>query len=224
MLLFENARNLLMKSVKDVYGKEVGQVVCLISNNKGEVTEIKLIGSKNFTSLPSKYFKLENDQLLLLSKWYIDSEELIKEYTQLLRRFSALEELHSKGEISKETYKEFYNMLLKQYEELKRARSSILEELSKSLEEITNTIKELDMAMTVIKIQRSLKEIGEDVFRSLSLVIQTSMNRALAERRDIEQAIQRVKSVPEIKFTQRIEESKQTENKAGQPLTVQVID
>lgn len=225
-MLFDSIKHFLSKTVKDSYGRDVGQLICINPNTKNEVVSLELkLGDNSFAQFPVSHFKLEGNQLIFLYKWMIDSEDLIKEFTLLTKRMEALEGLLSKGEVSKEVYDELNNAFLKQYDGLKEKQETLIRELSKNLEDVTNSIKELNMALAVVKMQRILKEIDEETFKNISSIIQTGISRAIAERRDLEQVIQRVKSLSTPKPIQHpVIESKQLESGSKQPLTVQVVD
>ncbi len=224
-MLFDNIKHFLLKTIKDSYGRDVGQLICINSNTKNEVVSLKLkLNDRSFIQFPIKHFKLEGSQLLFLYDWMIDSEDLIKEFTLLSKRMEVLEGLFSKGEISREVYDELNNAFSKQYNILKEKQESLIRELSRNLEEIGNSIKELNIALAVIKMQRILKEIDEETFKNISLNIQTGINKATAEKRDIEQTIQKIKNLSTTKTIQHPVTESKKEERVEQPLTVQVID
>lgn len=223
-MLFDNIKHFLSKTIKDSYGRDVGQLICINPNTKNEVVSLKLkLSDRNFTQFPIRYFRLEGNQLVFLYDWMVDSEDLIKEFTLLSKRMEALEGLLSKGEVSKEVYDELNNIFSKQYDTLKEKQESLIKELSRNLEEIENSIKELNIALAVVKMQRVLKEIDEETFKSISLTIQTGINKAIAEKKDIEQTIQRIKNLSTKPIQHPVVDSKK-EGRTEQPLTVQVID
>jgi len=223
-MLFDNIKHFLSKNVKDSYGRDVGQLICINSNTKNEVISLELkLSDRSFAQFPIRYFRLEGNQLIFLYDWMVESEDLIKEFTLLSKRMEALEGLLGRNEISKEAYDELNNAFLKQYDSLKEKQEKLIKELLKNLEEVDNSIKELNIALAVVKMQRILKEIDEETFKNLSLTIQTGISKATSEKRDIEQAIQRIKNLPAIKPIQHPVEPRR-EGKAEQPLTVQVID
>ena len=79
------------KNVKDMYGTFMGKVVGTITDIDGSVQSIGIdCGSQGLQQIPFEQLVVQNDVVIFIPKWRLDSQRLIREKQLTLRRLKAL--------------------------------------------------------------------------------------------------------------------------------------
>ncbi|MBS7651012.1 MAG: CdvA-like protein [Candidatus Bathyarchaeia archaeon] len=184
----DRIKRFIGKTVYNIYGREIGRLVGLTSDIKGDVDSVSLeLGHGEFETYPGKQVSIEGDKLVLINDWSVESGELARELDLLLRRDRALNELYSSGDIDeatcsrlKEQYRKVRDGLLKNAEDTVRkliVRSQRLEEQIKLLQSI----------MANNKMHYTSGEINEEEYCLANESIQKGLQRFIQEKRDIEE-------------------------------------
>ena len=201
MLLTKEVKNLLTKMITDPYGRKLGKIIAFSIDFKENIEFIGIeLSNGDFSYYLASQISIENDSVILNNLWQNESIHLAEEFALILRKNSTLNELYNKGEIPQEIYDEIrkqYDAAIKDITE----RCKILsEDQKKRIDALNIQIKELKTFLTKMKIEYSLDKDNEKYKVSL-LTIQTILNRALSEKKDIEIALNNIPKNPTLTQT-----------------------
>ena len=101
------------KNVKDMYGTFMGKVVGTITDIDGSIQSIGIdCGSQGLQQIQYEQLVVQNDVVIFIPKWRLDSQRLIREKQLTLRRLKALidivsenDDMKADAEIIHEKYK-----------------------------------------------------------------------------------------------------------------------
>lgn len=194
MMSFEVVRNLVGKSVKDIYGRYAGCVIGLSVDTLGHLKAIGVDeGMGNFAEYPSSRLLIDNDSLIIIPAWKMDIERLKKERIHTELRTKALEELQRAGEIPPHVYRALSEQYKAEYEQLLASYESLKETLEKRVEELNRQKEGLERFLGAIKVQYKAGEIDEETYRATSESIQSLLEKDEREKRDIEETLESLK-------------------------------
>lgn len=192
----EVAKQIIGKTIHDSYGREYGRILGFSTGPQGRVSLVWIERSNGeFSNCPTSQIILEKELVTLDTSWTAKANRLGKELTTILRKISALNKLHTNGEIAKEAY----DNLQKQYERVIQSLTNRHQTLSKNakdrLEPLTSQIDQIKFFLAEMKVDHSLGLIEEETYRDTSESLQVILNRALLEKNDVEVALDELASV-----------------------------
>jgi hypothetical protein len=75
------------KKVKDMYGTHLGKVVGTITDIDGSIQTVGIdCGSEGLRQIPFDQLVVQNDVVIFIPKWRLDSQRLLREKGLTLRR------------------------------------------------------------------------------------------------------------------------------------------
>ncbi|MDC4230766.1 MAG: hypothetical protein M8319_00345, partial [Nitrosopumilus sp.] len=91
-----DAIDIIGKNVKDMYGTFMGKVVGTITDIDGSIQTIGVdCGSQGLQQIQFEQLVVQNDIVIFIPKWRLDSQRLIREKQLTLRRLKALMDIVS---------------------------------------------------------------------------------------------------------------------------------
>jgi len=156
------------KKVKDMYGTYIGKVVGTITDIDGSIQTVGIdCGSEGLRQIPFDQLVVQNDVVIFIPKWRLDSQRLLREKGLTLRRLKALIDLVSENDDMKESAEmlhEKYKSKLLSLDETEKEIKALLDSRTTELDEQMKSVK---MLIFDAKIQYKSNEISETMFESV---------------------------------------------------------
>jgi hypothetical protein len=153
------------KNVKDMYGTFMGKVIGTITDIDGSIQSIGIdCGSGGLQQIQYEQLVVQNDVVIFIPKWRLDSQRLIREKQLTLRRVKALIDIVSENDDMKadaEIIHEKYKSKLATLDETEREIKAKLDERLTELEEQTKSAK---MLLFDANVQSKSNEISTTTF------------------------------------------------------------
>ena len=142
----KNDIEMVGKQVKDMYGASMGKVVGIITDIDGSVQFVGVYsGYDGLRQIAYEQLVVQNDSVIFIPLWRLDSQKLIREKNLTLRRLKSLieivadnDELKQDAEIAYSKYKVKIQMMAKTQDGVKTALAARLEELEAQLKVLKN--------------------------------------------------------------------------------------
>lgn len=158
------------KLVKDIYGSYMGKVVGTITEIDGSVQSVGVdCGTRGLQMIPHEHLVIQEDVVIFVPKWRLDSQRLIREKQLTLRRLRALVEIvagkddvHMDAEIIQEKY---HSKLVSLQDLVKELKST----LAARLADLDDQLRSTKMLFFDAKIQYKSDEISEESFETVRL-------------------------------------------------------
>jgi len=183
-------RRLVGHAATDIYGRRIGRVVALSLNTDGELqsVEIQPEGSQ-LLRYPSDCIMLDRDTLIMLPPWKVETEALCRELKFVEKRVNALDELLRDNELPKEVYEELQRKQEAALIEIRQKGESLLHELNDRIQKIADEVVELTSFLAGLKLEYRAGELDKQSFDTAHQAVEPSLKAAVAEKRDIQNAL-----------------------------------
>lgn len=175
------------KEVKDEYGRVIGKVASFAVNPNGRFNAIYIQqGNGKFIKYPAEKIKIEDSEVILLSKIKMETENLCNQIPLIWRKDQALKELVEKKKISPELYEDLHNSFDGALNQLKNEAQTIMEQIDKETVRCTQEIRELNYALVHLEIEHEIGKIDEQAYQAALSMIREFLKRANMEKTDLE--------------------------------------
>ncbi len=209
-------RRFVGKTVKDPYGKDLGKLVGITSNIKGEISEVSLeLYNGDFTSFPIKQLSLNGMTLILLHDWAIEAEELTRELDLLRRRDQALNELIVSGDVNEAMYKQLKEQFRQARDDLLKISDGAIQKLAERAQMLDEKVKVIQSLMANNKMHYTSGEIAEEGYNLANESIQNGLRHFLSEKKSIDEQINGLIALRDSAEDVGIQ-TKETETKSAQ--------
>ena len=160
--------DIIDKNVKDMYGTFMGKVIGTITDIDGSIQTVGVdCGSQGLQQFQFEQLVVQDDVVIFIPKWRLDSQRLIREKQLTLRRLKALIDIVSDEEdmkIDAEIIHEKYKSKLVSLEETEKQIKAKLEE---RLTELDEQLKSAKMLVFDAKLQHKSDEISAATFETV---------------------------------------------------------
>ncbi len=159
---------LIGKKVKDMYGTFIGKVVGTITDIDGSIQTVGIdCGSEGLRQIRFEQLVVQNDVVIYIPKWRLDSQRLLREKGLTLRRLKALIDLVSQNDDMKESAEMLHEKYKSKLIELDETEKEIKAQLDSRIAELDEQMKSVRMIIFDAKIQYKSSEISESMFESV---------------------------------------------------------
>jgi len=142
------------KNVKDMYGTFMGKVVGTITDIDGSIQSIGVdCGSQGLQQIQYEQIVVQNDAVIFIPKWRLDSQRLIREKQLTLRRLKALIDIVSENDHMKEDAEIIHEKYKSKLATLDETESEIKVKLEERLTELEVEMKSAKMLLFDGKVQ-----------------------------------------------------------------------
>ena len=156
------------KNVKDMYGTHVGKVVGTISDIDGSIQTVGVdCGADGLRQIPFEQLVVQNDVVIFIPKWRLDSQRLLREKGLTLRRLKALIDLVSENDDMKESAEMLHEKYKSKLSTLDETEKEIKAELEDRAAQLNEQMKSVKMLIFDAKMQYKSNEISESMFESV---------------------------------------------------------
>jgi len=159
---------LIGKKVRDMYGTFIGKVVGTITDIDGSIQTVGIdCGSEGLRQIRFEQLVVQNDVVIYIPKWRLDSQRLLREKGLTLRRLKALIDLVSQNDEMKESAEMLHEKYKSKLIELDETEKEIKAQLDSRIAELDEQMKSVRMIIFDAKIQYKSSEISESMFESV---------------------------------------------------------
>ena len=156
------------KNVKDMYGTVVGKVVGTISDIDGSIQTVGVdCGADGLRQIPFEQLVVQNDVVIFIPKWRLDSQRLLREKGLTLRRLKALIDLVSENDDMKESAEMLHEKYKSKLATLDDSEKEIKAQLDDRSAQLNEQMKSVKMLIFDAKMQYKSNEISESMFESV---------------------------------------------------------
>ncbi|KPU81185.1 hypothetical protein JI55_02650 [Nitrosopumilus sp. PRT-SC01] len=181
------------KNVKDMYGAFMGKIVGTITDIDGSIQSIGVDCSfQGLQQIQYEQIVVQNDAVIFIPKWRLDSQRLIREKQLTLRRLKALIDIVSENDHMKadaEIIHEKYKSKLVRLDETESEIKAKLEERATELDEESKSAK---MLLFDAKVQCKSNEISETTFDTVKSCTNEVIERVSHELAEIKNVKSRI--------------------------------
>ena len=153
------------KNVKDMYGTFMGKVIGTITDIDGSIQSIGIdCGSSGLQQIQFEQIVVQNDAVIFIPKWRLDSQRLIREKQLTARRLKALMEIASDNDHMKEDAEIIHEKYKSKLATLDETENEIKAKLEERLTELDDEMKSAKMLVFDANVQCKSNEISETTF------------------------------------------------------------
>lgn len=183
----ELLRKFLGKPIRDIYGRNLGNIVGIILDEKGGVGAIGIErGDGGFAKYFTENVLVRGEDLLLVPSWKVTAEKFQRGMTHAERRIDALDQLYGSGKITARTYKDVKKSYESVVNERNDARENLMAELKNRSTDLADESNELEVFLANVEVQHLTGELDEESYGLAVGSLKLAFNRMIAEKNDIE--------------------------------------
>ena len=192
------------KNVKDMYGTVVGKVVGTISDIDGSIQTVGVdCGADGLRQIPFEQLVVQNDVVIFIPKWRLDSQRLLREKGLTLRRLKALIDLVSENDDMKESAEMLHEKYKSKLATLDDSEKEIKAQLDDRSAQLNEQMKSVTMLIFDAKMQYKSNEISESMFESVKTQTTDIIEHLTHEQSEISNALKRLEDLSmEVKTTE----------------------
>ena len=184
------------KKVKDMYGTFIGKVVGTITDIDGSIQTVGIdCGSEGLRQIQYEQLVVQNDVVIYIPKWRLDSQRLLREKGLTLRRLKALIDLVSQNDDMKESAEMLHEKYKAKLRTLDETETEIKSQLETRLAELDEQMKSVKMLIFDAKVQYKSNEISEAMFESVKTQTTDLVEHITHERAEISNVQRRLEDL-----------------------------
>jgi len=178
--------DIIGKNVKDMYGTFMGKVVGTITDIDGSIQSIGVdCGSQGLQQIQFEQIVVQNDVVIFIPKWRLDSQRLIREKQLTLRRLKALIDIVSENDDMKADAEIIHEKYKSKLVTLDETESEIKVKLEERLTDLEEEMKSAKMLLFDAKVQSKSNEISNTTFDSVKSCTNEIIERVSHETAEI---------------------------------------
>ena len=161
----DNDAVIIGKAVKDMYGAPMGKILGTTTDIDGSTQTVGInCGSGCLKQVPYSQLVIQQEVVIFIPKWRLDSQRLLREKELTVRRLSALMEIVSDNDKMKSDAELIHEKYKSKLNSLKETESDIKSELEERVVEIDAEIKSVKVMLFDAKVQSKSNEISQETF------------------------------------------------------------
>ncbi len=181
------------KNVKDMYGTFMGKVIGTITDIDGSIQSIGIdCGSQGLQQIQFEQIVVQNEAVIFIPKWRLDSQRLIREKQLTLRRLKALMDIASENDHMKEDAEMIHEKYKSKLVALDETESEIQAKLEERITELDEEMKSARMLLFDANVQCKSNEISEITFDSVKSCTTEVIERVSHEKAEISNVKSRI--------------------------------
>ena len=175
------------KNVKDMYGTFMGKVVGTITDIDGSIQSVGIdAGSQGLQQIQYEQLVVQNDVVIFIPKWRLDSQRLIREKQLTLRRLKALIDIVSENDDMKADAEIIHEKYKSKLVSLDETEGEIKAKLEARMTELDEQMKSAKMLVFDAKVQFKSNEISEETFETVKTCTNDVIEHIAHETAEIE--------------------------------------
>lgn len=175
------------KSVKDEYGRQIGQIASFIVSPNGHVDSIFVKhGDGEFSQYPSEHFRTLDDGMVLLPRVKLKVKSLCDEIPLIWRKDQALTEIMETKKFPIDMVESFHKSFEGALNQLKTEAKATIDEIDKEINTCDKQIKDLNAALVNLEIERGIGRLDDKAYQTSMIMIQEGLKQASSEKIDFQ--------------------------------------
>ncbi len=163
-----DAKAIIGKQVKDMYGAFIGKALGTITNIDSSIQSVGVdCGSQGFQHIPFEQIVLHGDVIIYIPKWKLESQRLFKEKELTLHKLNAMIKIAPDYDDVKEDTAIIHEKYKSNLSALVETEKQIKAKLESRLKELDEQMKSVKMLVFDTKVQYKSNEISEQTFESV---------------------------------------------------------
>ena len=185
--------DIIGKNVKDMYGTFMGKVVGTLTDIDGSIQSVGIdCGSQGLQQVPFEQLVVQNDLVIFIPKWRLDSQALLREKQLTLRRLKALIDIVSENNDMREDAEIIHERYKSKLASLNETEHIVKAKLEERMAELDVQAKAAKMLLFDAKVQFKSDETSEETFDTVKLCISELLehvNHEIAEIQNVQKRI-----------------------------------
>jgi hypothetical protein len=150
--------HVLSLPVKDIYGRNMGEIVGAIYDLEGKIESIGVSESAGrFTVYPANRLVKGDSEILVVPGWRVEAQNLARQKDALARRERAIEELADSHDLDPRIFDE----VTMQIDAARQSHGKLREKVAERLKELEARYKAVTDIVEITKVQHVTTEIDE---------------------------------------------------------------
>ena len=178
--------NIIGKELKDSYGRYVGIITGISTDNNGKIQFVGVdTGSNGFRKFEGARITFEEDSPELTSEWKLNSDSFLKTNGIAEKKVLALQELYEEEEITQDVFEHLTNRHKAQLDDYSVSCGDTVEILNRKVESLSLESSAADKFIGTLKLQHRIGDISDDVFCAAKDYMSTILQRNEKEIADL---------------------------------------
>lgn len=153
------------KNVKDMYGSFMGNVVGTVTDIDGSIQSVGVdYGSHGLQQIMYEQLVVQDEVVIFIPRWRLDSQRLIREKQLTLRRLKALMDIVAENDDMKDDAEIIHEKYKAKLTSLDETEAEIKGKLEERLSELNAQLSSAKMLLFDAKVQYKSDEISESTF------------------------------------------------------------
>jgi hypothetical protein len=203
------------KPVNDMYGAYVGKAVGTATDIDGTVTSVGVdCGLQGLAEIPIRHLVIQEESIVYVPQWRLDSQKILRKKTFLIRRLQALNTILLENDALKEDSEPVRKFYEEKLDALKDLEDAVLETLVNRLEELgqqSTLAKSMHFDATI---QYKSSEIEESDYKTAKAEVSTILER-------VDYEIEEIKNMQDRLAEQSTAEAQVRHTEVSDEMTIQ---
>lgn len=189
-ITYDQIANYVGSVVTDIYGKKVGVLVSFDAEIDGTVKSIQIyMNDEEVVTIPASRVEVGADGVKILPEWLFAAKQVERKLDVLKRRLKALDELHTRGEITDEEFADLKGKIDVELEKVKNESKAVKELMRKRAKDLETQVAIFDKVMLNTKTLFLSGDVNEKAFKVSVDLLKGSKQKLVDEKKDIEKHI-----------------------------------
>jgi CdvA-like coiled-coil domain len=174
------------KHVKDMYGTFIGKVVGMITDSDGSIESVGVdCGSGGLKQLTYEQLSVQEDYVIYIPKWRLDTQKLLRQKNLILKRIKALQDIVTENDLMKDDAELVYVKYEKRLHGLEEDEKSLNEKLQARLNDLESESKSIKAILFDAKLQYKSNEVTEEMYQQISIYTNELLEHINLEKAEI---------------------------------------
>jgi len=179
-------KSFLGKGTADSYGRNLGRIIGVTLNNYGEMEAVEVEkGTGELDRIPVDQLTFDRDRVVIVSRWKIEVESLLKDIDSAQKRLGALNTLLKNQEIPRSLYDELSRKQQNELDNLKAKKNLAMNILQSRGRELDTQIEELTKVLIEIKAGKWSSDFSNKAYDVASKSIEPNLSFATKEKKEL---------------------------------------
>lgn len=189
-------RSFLGKGATDPYGRNLGRIIGVTLNSYGEMEAVEVEkGVGELDRIPAERLSLDGDRVVVIPRWKIEVESLIREIDSAQRRLSALNNLLRSREIPQSLYDELSSKQKEELDGLRARKKTAIDILKSRSKELDTQLEELTKVLVEIRAGEWSSDFSAKAYDLASGSIEPNLDFAAKEKRELADSLAKLAKI-----------------------------
>ena len=163
-----NNQSIMGKEVSDLYGSAVGRAIGSTTDIDGSIISVGIDrGYMGLLEVPFEHLVVQEDAIIYVPRWRLDSQKILREKAQVVRRLKALYKLIGDNDELKDVSKDIRLNYEAKLDELKQLEDKVRSIIEERLMELNLQVKTAKAMRFDANIQYKSSEMRESDFKKV---------------------------------------------------------